>query len=249
MIPKKQFEDNGYESSGSETYNQSHTAAERGIIAVAQECTEASGWSHSSYTSKDVNATKCCQTEGVKLKESIKVDRGDFVRVKLSKIPSLDYKHQFFVRAAGGMSIPVPDIPQSPDMSVENSHQVTSPSVPQLEETSLTMNRYPDSTTSEISSKRTNSYLPLSVELVAGRSTTSIPADGSKNSSNTTKVRSVPPSKTLTMSASLLKSYLIPGSSTSSGSDKSQSKNMAATADAENSVKTKMMGIWNNVKY
>ena len=211
-----------------------------GGIAEAQECTEVSGWSKAPCGCKKSHCTNCRR----RTERTNNIENGskDLARVGLLKSPSLDYEpNKFYVRAAGGMSIPVP----VSKMSYENDkhHQLSSVhSVPQLDDGSLDMAQTSGDDPSGNLGKKSSNYLPLSVELVAGRGTTSIPSDGNKNTSGSAKVKSVPPSRTLAMSASLFKNYLIP-------SDKTQSKASAAPPDTENSVKTKMMGIWNNVKY
>ncbi|XP_066965957.1 cysteine protease ATG4D-like [Macrobrachium rosenbergii] len=213
-----------------------------GGIAEAQECTETSGWSQPLCSCKKSHCSDC--KYGLEQSSNIENGPKDVVRVKLTRASSLDHQqNQFYVRAAGGMSIPVP----VSKMSFENSqHHIRPPpvhTVPQLDDVSLDMSQYARDESSPSSGKKTSSYLPLSVELVAGRGTTSMPADGNKSSPAGGKVKSMPPSRTLALSASLFKNYLIPSS------DKSQSKTTASTPETENSVKTKMMGIWNNVKY
>ncbi|XP_042234009.1 cysteine protease ATG4D-like isoform X2 [Homarus americanus] len=115
--------------------------------------------------------------------------------------------------------------------------------VPQLEDGALASSENPSLTPiMKTRTNQANSYLPLSVELIAGRGQTSMPSDGNKNSTSS-KLRSLPPSHTLAMSASFLKSYF------SSGPEKQHSKSAGSTPETETSVKTKMMGLWNNVKY
>lgn len=221
-----------------------------GGISEAQECTEASRWSRACCVCNDPHCSNCRRALKQRCSDESENDQSDFVRVKLSKSSHLDYPYQssqYFVRAAGGMSIPVPDVPKKSKMSVENNqHPVTPhsvPSVSHLQDGSLAVTGFPGEASSGNHGNKSSSYLPLSVELVAGRGTTSIAADGSKNSSGSSKVKSVPPSRTLAMSAALLKSYLV------SSNDKPQSKSATLTVDTETSMKTKMMGIWNNVKF
>lgn len=160
-------------------------------------------------------------------------------RVKLTKVysPTKD-SSKYFVRTAGGMSIPVPELVSESVVVNENTKvNSASHSVPRLEEE--TIKSKPASGTGP-----GGGYLPLSVELIAGRGQTSMPSDGNKNTVNP-KVRSLPPSHTLALSASLIKSYF-----TSSGEKQQQGTRSQAsgTSDTE-TVKTKVMGIWNNVKY
>lgn len=156
-------------------------------------------------------------------------------RVKLNKVhsPSKD-SGKYFVRTAGGMSIPVPELVSEPVVVNENTKvNSASHTVPRLEEETI-----------KSKSSGTGGYLPLSIELIAGRGQTSMPSDGNKSTVNP-KVRSLPPSHTLALSASLIKSYF-----TSSGEKQQQGTRSQAsgTSDTE-TVKTKVMGIWNNVKY
>ncbi|XP_068248587.1 cysteine protease ATG4D-like [Palaemon carinicauda] len=244
MIPRKLPLSSRQENSHQYTTSRANQRYEPiGGIAEAQECTETSGWSHSSCICKKSHCSDC--KYGLEQSNNIENEPDDYVRVALTRTASLDYQpSQFYVRAAGGMSIPVP----APKMSYENNQHHINPSppvqtIPQLDDGSLDLTQYTRDGSSTNSEKKTSSYLPLSVELVAGRGNTSMPADGNKSSSAGGKVKSIPPSRTLALSASLFKNYLIPGN------DKSQSKTTAPTPETENSVKTKMLGIWNNVKY
>ncbi|KAK3881551.1 hypothetical protein Pcinc_014023 [Petrolisthes cinctipes] len=159
-------------------------------------------------------------------------------RVKLTKSHSPTKEScKYYVRAAGGMSVPVPElVTESVDVSENTKMNSASQSIPRLEEE--TSKSKPPGT------GLGGGYLPLGVELIAGRGQTSMPSDGNKNTINP-RVRSLPPSHTLALSASLIKSYF-----TSSGEKQQQGTRSQAgvTSDTE-TVKTKVMGIWNNVKY
>nr|XP_053656151.1 uncharacterized protein LOC128704963 [Cherax quadricarinatus] len=201
-------------------------------IHMAQECTEAPRWPCDSvYVAnyfEEPTSRHVGEQPGLPTGPSSKL-----ARVRLCKSPTSNHEcNKYFVRTAGGMSVSVP----------EAEHKQTPLPAPQLEDGTLENSdvavRMP-ATKSRTS--HTNSYLPISVELIGGRGQTSMPGDGNKSSSST-KVRSLPPSHTLAMSASFIKSYF------SSGPEK-QSKSAGSTPESETSVKTKMLGLWNNVKY
>lgn len=211
-------------------------------IPMAKECTEST---ESSQTRNHPSGQKSRYVaEG--MNGSATNDGRKPTRVKLKKALSPNHKpSHFFVRTAGGMSVSVPELSPEVNMSVKDQiNFIPSDPVPQLDGNSLSQNESPSvEGASKNETNRAQTYLPLSVELVAGRGQTSMPSDGNKNSGSGAKVRSLPPSHTLAMSASLIKSYF------SSGPEKQQSKSAGSTPDTETSVKTKMIGLWNNVKY
>lgn len=211
-------------------------------IPMAKECTEST---ESSQTRNHLSGQRPRYVaEGVN--GSVTSDGRKPTRVKLKKALSPNQKpSHFYVRTAGGMSVSVPELAPEVNMSVKDHIDfVPSDPVPQLDGNSISQNEGPSVEAAlKNQTNRSQTYLPLSVELVAGRGQTSMPSDGNKNNSSGAKVKSLPPSHTLAMSASLIKSYF------SSGPEKQQSKSAGSTPDTETSVKTKMIGLWNNVKY
>lgn len=210
-------------------------------IPMAQECTEVPGllagftYVHNHF---DEPNSRCVDGEP---SEPV-VQSNKLTNVKLTKSQSPpNESSRFFVLPAGGMSISVPELPPEHSITERNlktnfsSHPIT-----QTEDRSSA--RYNGPPIIPTAKTQGSSYLPLSMELIAGRGQSSVPSNGNKNTSST-KVRSLPPSHTLAKSASIIKSYFI------SGPEKQQSKSAGSTPDTETSVKTKMMGLWNNVKY
>lgn len=218
-------------------------------ISMAQECVEVpSGLSEFTYVHNHFDEPSSKHVCGEANSDIIQNQK--LARVKLVKSPSPTHESaKYFVRTAGGMSVPVPKLPPDRKRLLEN-HQTNSVApqpVPQLQDGSLTEVEIPAiippprSTTNQITATG-NSYLPLS--MIAGRGQTGgTPSEGNKNSANS-KVRSLPPSHTLAMSASFIRSYF-----TSGPEKQQQSKSAGTTPDTEMSVKTKVMGLWNNVKY
>ncbi|KAK8384669.1 hypothetical protein O3P69_014325 [Scylla paramamosain] len=230
-------------------------------VALGQECTEGLMWAGPGsnfvadhFTDRPENPPEPAHHQR----------RGKIARVKLSKTPSPTKEPtKFFVLPAGGMSVPVPELDMEPNVR-STKGSIAARSAPEGKE-----------------GPSSGGQLPLGVELIAGRSQMSHQPDGSKGGSTWAKVKSLPPSHTLAMSASLLKSYFTSSSSSNSSSSPSSSttssssspatekqlqqqqlqqqqqqqqlqqqvKSAALTADAETSVKTKMLGLWNNVKY
>lgn len=213
-------------------------------IPMAQECTEVPGllagftYVHNHF---DEPSSGCVDVEP----SQPVVQSNKLARVNLTKTRSPTHESsRFFVLPAGGMSISVPELPPEHKITAENLQMnFTSHPVSQLEDRSSARYDGPSNIpTTKTHTSQTSSYLPLSMELIAGRGQTSMPNNGNKNTTST-KVRSLPPSHTLAKSASIIKSYFI------SGPEKQQSKSAGSTPDTETSVKTKMMGLWNNVKY
>nr|XP_045620053.1 cysteine protease ATG4D-like [Procambarus clarkii]XP_045620054.1 cysteine protease ATG4D-like [Procambarus clarkii]XP_045620055.1 cysteine protease ATG4D-like [Procambarus clarkii]XP_045620056.1 cysteine protease ATG4D-like [Procambarus clarkii]XP_045620057.1 cysteine protease ATG4D-like [Procambarus clarkii] len=214
-------------------------------IPMAQECIEAPRFLHDFVyvhnPSRDPSLRHMAEEQNLPTDRSNKL-----TRVKLTKSPNSDRDTgKFFVRTAGGMSVSIPELPPEPTSTAENVRvNIATPQpVSQLEDSTLKSTVTPAITpVTKTRTNQSNSYLPLSVELIAGRGQTSMPSDGNKSTTNT-KVRSLPPSHTLAMSASFIKSYF------SSGPEKQQSKSAGSTPETETSVKTKMLGLWNNVKF
>ncbi|XP_076045305.1 cysteine protease ATG4D-like [Oratosquilla oratoria] len=150
-------------------------------------------------------------------------------KVKLSKT-STPQLNQFYVRTGGGMSVSVPEL------SLDDSER--SKEVPHFSEAHLY-----DHAENMHGSKQDPPQPNLALELVAGKGPSSLSESDSKSVSNP-KPRNQLPSQTLANTASLFKWYL------TSGTEKQQqSKSAGSTPEAELSVKTRMMGIWNNVRY
>ncbi|XP_050713905.1 cysteine protease ATG4D-like isoform X2 [Eriocheir sinensis] len=225
-------------------------------VTLGQECTEGLLWSGPGVNFVADHFTEHPQDLPLAPQKHPGQRGGKVTRVKLTKSPSPTKEPtKFFVLPAGGMSVPVPELDTQP--------------TPRGSKGSLGPRPAPEGREGSFSG---GGHLPLGVELVAGRSQMSAP-DGSRGGSTWSKVKSLPPSHTLAMSASLLKSYFTSSSSSSNSSSSPSSsttssstspatekqlqqqqqqqhgKGSAVTPDTETSVKTKMIGLWNNVKY
>lgn len=168
-------------------------------------------------------------------------------RVKLEKqlCDKNTQKPYFYVLPAGGMHLVVPDLEFHNSHFANSSESLNSHSIDMVGDFKEKFNTHENSNSSKMNSsslKRGDSPSPRVVKLPFGLEITAGPGQKKLEKDGMVK-KALPPSQTLLESAAFIKSYF------NFLQDKDPPDKDETTNDNEDSVKSKVMGLWHNMKY